>query len=71
VDSIILIRPEMSSIDPSEPSFQPYQVTDQSITFEKLAQNLGANLVQLKYYNACPDRCIVTKGDWILIARQK
>jgi hypothetical protein len=71
VDSVILIRPGTATLGPAEPSFQLYQVTDKTITLEKLAKNLGVNLVQLKYYNACPDRCIISKGDWILIARQK
>ena len=71
VDSIIIIRPETTSLGPQEPVFQAYQVTDQIISFEKLAQNLNVDLVELKYYNACADRCSVTKGAWILIARKK
>ncbi len=70
-DSFIVLRPGMTEVDPSEPSFQPYQVTDQAITFEELAKKLQVDLVSLKYYNACADRCILVSGSWILVARQK
>ena len=70
-DSVLLIRPGRVSLDPKEPSFQLYEVVDQTITFEKLAGQLGINLAQLKYYNGCTDRCIVARGGWLLIPRQK
>jgi LysM repeat protein len=71
VDSIVIIRPNAASYDPTEPIFQAYQIPDHVITFEKLAQRLGVDLAELKYYNACANECSVTYGAWVLIPRKK
>lgn len=70
-DRFIVIRPGKINIEPSEPSFQPYQVIDGTITIDKLAQKLQVDLAALKYYNACTDVCTFVMGDWVLVARQQ
>jgi hypothetical protein len=71
VDSIIVIRPGTTNLDPKAPAFQAYQVTDQIITLDKLAQNLNVDLAELKYYNACVERCSLIRGSWVLVPHHK
>ena len=70
-DSVLLIRPGTVSLDPKLPSFQLYEVADQTITFDRLAEQLGVNLAQLKYYNGCAANCIIARGGWLLVPHQK
>lgn len=70
-DSFIIIRPGITFVDIFEPSFQPYQVIDSTITLEELAERLDADLAGLKYYNGCIDVCTFVRGDWLLVARPK
>jgi hypothetical protein len=49
------------------PSFDVHQVQEVSITVEALAQELGANLSSLEYYNAISTGENLQSGDWILV----
>jgi hypothetical protein len=51
------------------PLFQPYQVTQESITINDLAIVLGIPASELERYNICGE-CLVKKDSWILVPRQ-
>lgn len=68
---VIVIAPGLQVIDPVLPSFEPYQVIDQEISIEDLAEKLAVDLTLLKYYNRCPDAARLVKGDWLLLPRVK
>ncbi len=69
--NLILIRPDVINVDPAEPIFEIYIVPDKIITLEELAKKLNAEFEKLKYYNACSDRCTVSRDDWVLIPRRQ
>jgi hypothetical protein len=71
VDRVILLHPGMTVVDPAEPSFQVYQVTNGAITLEELSWNFKVDLAGLKYYNPCVDQCIFMNNSWILIPLPK
>lgn len=51
------------------PVFEPYQVTENNITAEALAQQLGCDAALFKYFNDLADGEKLKKGDWFLIPR--
>jgi hypothetical protein len=52
------------------PKFEAYEITDAQIDLQSLAEILGVDSAQIKYYNLCPQNCLVQKGDWVLLPRQ-
>lgn len=67
--SLMLIRPDIVTLDPAEPIFEIYIVADKAIMLDELAKRLNVDLTRLKYYNACADRCMVSRDDWVLVPR--
>lgn len=71
VDSLILIRPDTTSLDAADQAFEIYEVKEKVILIDELAKKLEVDLVKLKYYNICADNCIISRGDWVLVPRHK
>jgi hypothetical protein len=70
VDSLVIIPVGFTDVS-NLPSFEPYVVTETGRSVESLAQELGVNPRDLKYYNALGDGEILRVGDWLLIPRAK
>jgi len=70
VDSVIVILPGVKTLDPQLPVFQPHQVTGE-LSIEQLALELNVDLDLLKYYNNCPDVCLLSAGDWLIVPRPR
>ncbi len=51
------------------PIFEPYQVVDDQITAEALAQKLACDAALFKQYNLLADGEQLRRGDWFLIPR--
>jgi hypothetical protein len=67
----IVLLPGVQNVDPALPVFQAYQVVDQEITVEELAQKLNADAASLRFYNACPEICRLKAGDWLIVPHAK
>jgi hypothetical protein len=67
VDAPIVIAPGAQSPDPNWPVFQAWQVPQPDMTIDQVAALLKADPDALRYYNACPQACPLTPGDWLLI----
>lgn len=70
-DHLMVIRPDMIIFDPDEPAFEIYMVEDKTILLDDLAKRLNVDVEKLRYYNACPDRCLVSRGDWVMVPRRQ
>jgi len=69
-DSIV-VAPGILSPGPALPSFETYQVMEQEVFIDTLAEKLKVNPAQLRYYNACPENCRLVAEDWLVVPRPK
>jgi hypothetical protein len=67
----VVIAPGMTIADPSLPPLQAYKVLDQEISIDDLAKILLVDANLFRHYNACPDGCILVKGDWVIVPHNK
>jgi hypothetical protein len=70
VDALVIIPVGFTDVS-SLPSFETYVVTETGRTAESLAQELGVDPRDLKYYNAIGDGEALLVGDWLLIPRAR
>jgi hypothetical protein len=70
-DSLMLIRPDLTTLDSAEPSFEIYIVPDKLILIDDLAKRMNVDLAMLKYYNGCTNICVINRDHWILIPRHR
>ena len=70
IDSLVIIPVGFTDVS-SLPSFETYVVTETGRTVESLAQELGVDPHDLKYYNAIGDGEALQVGDWLLIPRAR
>lgn len=70
-DHLIVIRPDAIILDPAQPAFEIYMVEDKTILLDDLAKRLNVDAEKLRYYNACADRCLVSRGDWVMVPRRQ
>lgn len=68
IDSLVIIPVGFTDVS-NLPSFETYVVTETGRTVESLAQELGVDPRNLKYYNAIGDGESLQVGDWLLIPR--
>ncbi len=67
-DNLIVIPVEFSTVA-QLPYFQPYRVSTEGITVEKMARELGTDLNDFIYYNNFYSGEELRLGDWILVPR--
>ena len=65
--SVIVIVPGLQTADPELPAFQPYQVSDEEISMDDLAQKLEVEPSLLRDFNPCSRTCRLTTGNWVLV----
>ena len=70
-NSLVVLAPGSTALDPALPAFQPYQVGEPEITLAELARKLEVDPSLLGRYNNCPDPCQLEAGDWLLVPRMK
>jgi len=68
IDTVIVIPVGFTNVE-GLPGFDSYQVTAANVDIELLAQELGVNLADLKYYNGIGAGDSLLAGDWLLIPR--
>ena len=66
----IVVAQGVTTINPALPALQAYKVVEQ-ISIDDLAKKLQVDAALLKHFNACPDGCVLAKGDWVLIPHTK
>jgi hypothetical protein len=70
-NSLVVLAPGSTALDPATPAFQPYQVGEPEISLPELARKLDVDPSLLGRYNHCPDPCQLQAGDWLLVPRMK
>lgn len=54
----------------SLPVFEAYEIVDEQIDLQSLAEILSVDVIKIKYFNLCPQNCLLKKGDWVLLPRE-
>lgn len=70
-DNLMIIRPDVIILDPNQQAFEIYLVEDKTILLDDLAKRLTVDLTKIKYYNNCTGRCLLSRGDWVLVPRHQ
>ncbi len=65
-NTVIVIAPNLKTIDPTLPAFKVYAVTE-ATTLEDIAGQLNESAPLLEMYNGCMSFCNLHPGDWLLV----
>jgi hypothetical protein len=65
-DSVIVVAPDLQTVDPSLPAFNVFEVTETS-TLDLVARKLNLPPQLLEWYNECTGSCSVVAGDWLIV----